>query len=77
MLNTYVNERREVPLWAIGVPAVGVPIMVALLALTAPRHEAMFDGTELGADTTEQVEHQAADHAFGFASDCVGRTSSS
>ena len=69
MLNTHMTTQREVPWWAIGAPAVGVPIMVALLALTAPKHEAAVDGTDLGA-TTEQVERQASS---GFPAHCSGR----
>ncbi len=57
MLNTHMTKEREVPLWAIGAPAIGVPLMVALLALTAPVHETPVDGAGLGA-TTEQVERQ-------------------
>ena len=76
MLNTRMTKDREIPLWAIGAPAIGVPLMVALLALTAPKHETPVDGADPGA-TTEQVERQAADHAFGVPSDCTEQTSSS
>ncbi len=35
MIRTHINKEKAVPLWAvIGVPLVGVPLMVALLALT-------------------------------------------
>ncbi len=35
MIHTHINKEKAVPLWAvIGVPLVGVPLMVALLALT-------------------------------------------
>ena len=74
MLNTRLTKEREVPLWAIGAPAIGVPLMVALLSLTAPEHETPVDGADLGA-TTEQVESQPVDHAGGLASDCTGRPS--
>ncbi len=60
MLNTRMTKEREVPLWAIGAPTIGVPLMVALLSLTAPEHETPVDGADLGA-TTEQVERQAVD----------------
>lgn len=76
MLNTRMTKEREVPLWAIGAPAIGVPLMVALLSLTAPEHETPVDGADLGA-TTEQVERQAVDYASGLASHCTGRSSSS
>ena len=63
MLNTHLSERREAPLWAVlGAPLIGVPLMVALLALTAPKQGTRVDAPEAGA-TTEQVEDQVADHA--------------
>ena len=62
MLYTHMTKERGVPLWAIGVPAIGVPLMVALLALTAPKPETQVEGAGLGA-ATEQVERQAVDHA--------------
>ena len=71
MLNTLTNERREVPLWAaIGAPLVGVPLLVALLALTAPKQETHVDGAEAGA-TMEQVEDQSIDHAASVAADYI------
>ncbi len=76
MLNTHMTKEREVPLWAIGAPAIGVPLMVALLALTAPKHETPVDRADLGA-TTEQVEGQAVDHASGLSADCTEQPSSS
>ena len=76
MLNTHMTKEREVPLWAIGAPAIGVPLMVALLALTAPMHETPVDGADLGA-TTEQVERQAVDHPSGLPADCTEQPSSS
>lgn len=36
MLNVRTSAERGVPLWAFGAPLVGVPIMVALLAIAAP-----------------------------------------
>ena len=76
MLNTHMTKEREVPLWAIGAPAIGVPLMVALLALTAPKHETPVNGADQGA-TTEQVERQAVDHASGLPVDCTEQPSSS
>ena len=77
MLNTHLTNEREVLWWAkIGAPAIGVPLMVALLALTAPKHETPVGGTDLGA-TTEQVERQAVDHAFSLPGHCTGQPSSS
>ena len=63
MINTHISERREVPLWAVlGAPLIGVPLMVALLALTAPKQDTQLDAPEADA-TAEQVEDQVADHA--------------
>ena len=76
MLNTRLTNEREVPWWAIGAPAIGVPLMVAVLALTAPKHETPVDGTDLGA-TTEQVERQAVDHASSLPAHCTEQPSSS
>ena len=69
MLNTHVNERREVPLWAaVGAPLLGVPLLVALLAVTAPKQEMPVDEAKADA-TTEQVEDQAVDHAASLRAD--------
>ena len=76
MFNTHVSKEREVPLWAIGAPAIGVPLMVALLSLSAPKHVTPVDGADLGA-TAEQVERQAVDHASGLLTHCTGRQSNS
>ena len=66
MVTTKIGERREVPLWAaLGVPLVGVPLLVALLAITAPRPEPV---TEPGV-TTEQVDVQPADHIASHPAD--------
>jgi len=71
MLNTHIRERGDVPLWAaIGAPLIGVPLMVALLALTAPKHEAPVDGAEAGV-TTEHVADQAVGHASSLAADYI------
>ena len=76
MLNVHLTNEREVPWWAIGAPAIGVPLMIALLALTAPKPETPVDGTDLGV-TTEQVDRQAVDHAFSVPTHCTQRSSSS
>ena len=71
MLNTHIRERGDVPLWAaIGAPLIGVPLMVALLALTAPKQETPVDGPEASA-TTEHVADQTVDHAAGLAADYI------
>ena len=76
MLNTNVGGRREVPLWALGTPLIGVPLMVAVLAVTAPRHETRVDGAEQSA-RTEQVERQAVDHASSLSTHCSKQPSRS
>ena len=71
MLNIHISERREVPLWAaLGAPLIGVPLMVALLALTAPKQETRVNAPEAAA-TTEQVEDQVVDHASGLTADYI------
>ena len=70
MFNTRITKERGVPLWAIGAPAIGVPLMVALLALVAPRREMPVEGVDLR-PTIEKVERQAMNHASGLSSDCT------
>lgn len=56
MINAHISRKNTVPWWAvIGAPLIGVPLIVALLALAAPERDAS------GADTdpdfaVEQVE---------------------
>ena len=69
MLSPRMNQ-RGVPLWAIGTPAIAVPLMVGLLALTAPKHETRAGAADLGA-TTERVERQAVDYASGLLAHCT------
>lgn len=57
MLSTHTIEGRGLPLWAIVAPLVGVPALVALLALAAPRHE-----TSVHASAGIEVEAAASDH---------------
>ena len=59
MLNTHMTKEREVPSWAIGAPAIGVPLMVALLALTAPTHETPVDEADMGIRTEQDVPRAA------------------
>jgi hypothetical protein len=61
MIHTHIDRNRAVPAWAaVGVPLIGIPLMVALLALAGPS-----DRERLGAQdavlTTETVETQAID----------------
>jgi hypothetical protein len=42
MINAHINEKEGAPWWvAIGAPLVGVPLMVALLALASPQKNAL------------------------------------
>ena len=75
MLNTRMTK-EEAPWWAVGAPAIGVPLMVAVLALTAPKRETPVDGADLG-PTTEQLDRQAGDHASVRPSECTERPSGS
>ena len=68
MLNTHMTKEREVSLWAIGAPAIGVPLMVALLSLTAPTQETPADEADMGT-TSEQVARQTVDDAPGLPAD--------
>ncbi len=56
MIHTTIQKDRAVPIWAaIGAPLVGVPLLVALLSLTAP--EPMAPSVEPGVSVVpEQVE---------------------
>jgi len=62
MIHAHIDERRAIPAWAaIGAPLLGVPLMVALLALVDPADRAPSPEMDLGAKV-EQVEVQAIDH---------------
>lgn len=51
MTRVYIANKRATPLWAVfGAPLIGVPLMVGLLALAAPR------GTEPSEVTTSETE---------------------
>lgn len=57
MIKAHLNDRSAAPVWAaIGAPLLGVPLMVALLALAAPG-----DGGSVDVDssiTTERLDVQ-------------------
>ena len=58
MINAHINEKQGAPWWvAIGAPLVGVPLMVALLALASPQENEPASEPEIGV-RTEQVEPQ-------------------
>lgn len=72
MLNIRMSVKRGVPLWAFGAPIIGVPIMVALLAIVTPR----ATGVEEPA-TIEVPEVQEVAEATVLAHDCTGPTNDS
>ena len=58
MINLHIDDKKGAPWWvAVGAPLVGVPLMVALLALASPQEHASVDEPEIGV-RTEQVEPQ-------------------
>jgi|AP95_1055475.scaffolds.fasta_scaffold06253_5 hypothetical protein len=62
MLNTNKKGKPEAAVWAaLAAPVIGVPLMVALLALTAPTANAVVRESEVGV-TIEQVQVQAVDY---------------
>ena len=71
MIHAHIEEKRSVPIWAaIGAPLLGVPLMVALLALTATVERAPAGEAEMGA-RTEQIEVQTVERAIEPGSGCV------
>jgi len=62
MIQARISEKRAAPWWAvIGAPLVGVPLMVAALALVAPQESQSVGEPETGFKT-EQMDAQTADH---------------
>jgi len=58
MINVHLDDKKGAPWWvAVGAPLVGVPLMVALLALASPQENASVGEPEIGA-RTELVEPQ-------------------
>lgn len=56
-MNAHVDKNSAVPWWAaFGAPLVGVPLLVVLLALGAPKKAQSNQGDASKAYTTEQVE---------------------
>ncbi len=77
MNRAYFRNERAVPIWAvIGAPLVGVPLMVALLALSSPKETAPVVEPKAGF-TTEQVEIQRVEPAFDQRVDNMERFSRS
>ena len=72
MIHARIDDERAIPFWAaIGAPLVGVPLMVALLALAAPSKEAAVVPLDMGV-STEQVEVQQVDQLIDRCDDDAG-----
>jgi hypothetical protein len=62
MIHAHIDKEKAVPMWAaLGVPLIGIPLMVALLALTAPVGTAPTAEPEATVQV-EQVDVQSVDH---------------
>jgi hypothetical protein len=72
MLNIRPSVERGIPLWAFGAPLVGVPIMVALLAIATPRAAGFEEQT-----TIEVLQIQELAEASTTAHDCTLRPNDS
>ncbi len=72
MVNTRIKE-PGVPLWAMALPAIGVPLMVALLALTVPKPDTSVEALGNG-EITEVVERQAVELVSGLPAHCAGHS---
>lgn len=58
MINAHIDQKRGAPWWAaIAAPLVGVPVMVALLALASPQEKGPVGEADVGV-RTEKVEPQ-------------------
>ena len=58
MINAHINQRKGAPWWAaVAAPVVGVPVMVAFLALASPQEEGPVGEADVGV-RSEQVEPQ-------------------
>jgi len=70
MIYPHMKEEKAVPIWAaLGAPLIGVPLMVALLALAAPaRPDAAVD-PDAGV-RIEQVEGQTVEQMIDAGGDC-------
>lgn len=71
MIHAHIDETKTVPLWAaLGAPLLGVPLMVAALALVAPTTTGA-DGAETGGTDPVEVV-QPVEQAADVREDCVG-----
>jgi hypothetical protein len=62
MIHAHIDKSRAVPAWAaLGAPLIGIPLMVALLALAGPSDRTPADAHD-ALMSTETVEAQAVAH---------------
>lgn len=72
MINAHMKNRQSAPVWAIlGAPFVGIPLLVALLALAHPRGESTEPDAE-SMVTIEQIEEveKIDEHGAGTPASC-------
>ncbi len=61
MINAHIDDRKTIPWWAaIGAPLVGIPLLVALLALSAPADRSVISEHDSQL-RSEQVDAHAVD----------------
>ena len=76
MTQMKLTKEHAPPLWAVlGAPLIGVPVMVALLALGAPKAEAPAVET-VPAWVTEQVDTHVVESATGDSAAPLDQTAS-
>lgn len=56
MIQTHLHPERSAPLWAVlGAPLVGIPLMVMLLAVTAPKDRALEAAWDAASECVEEL----------------------
>ena len=71
MMYARIDERRAAPLWAaVGVPLLGIPLMVALLALLTPGTPAPAE-ERLGTESEPVMEVQSVGQEIAVRTDCL------
>ena len=69
MIHAHIAKEKAVPMWAaLGVPLIGIPLMVALLALTAPVGGAPTAEPKATVQV-ERVEARSVDHTVDITLD--------
>jgi len=71
MIHAHIKKEIAVPIWAaIGAPLIGVPLMVALLALAGPTHTAPAPDTGVAVEA-EQVDVRSIEQMIDECADDV------